>query len=77
MNESSDKVTKDALSLPVDRRLTLVEVLLKSLNLPTKSDIDAAWAKEAERRVDEIEEGVVKAVPGGQVFEKLRRDLKR
>ena len=76
MTESDERVIKDALSLPVDRRVGLVEILLQSLNVPTKLDIDAAWAEEAEHRVKQIEEGDVKTVPGEDVFEKIRRDLK-
>ncbi|MBD3251637.1 addiction module antitoxin RelB, partial [Candidatus Uhrbacteria bacterium] len=67
MTELNERVIRDALSLPVDRRVGLVEILLKSLNVPTKSDIDAAWAAEAERRVKQIEEGDVKTISGEDV----------
>lgn len=76
MTELNERVIRDALSLPVDRRVGLVEILLKSLNVPTKSDIDAAWADEAERRVEQIEKGNVKTVSGEELFHKLQRDLK-
>ena len=68
----SDKVFAEALSLPADLRLDLVEKLLSSLNLPTQSKIDSLWATEAERRVSELDRGEVKPIPGEKVFEKIR-----
>jgi putative addiction module component (TIGR02574 family) len=56
----------------VDVRLSLVERLLASLNLPIDEEIDRLWAEEAERRVSQIEEGKVKLVPGEEVFNRIR-----
>jgi len=42
------KVFDETLSLPAEARMTLVEKLLTSLNLPTQPEIDRLWAKEAE-----------------------------
>lgn len=67
-----DRVTEDALSLPVDACLKLVETLLTSLNLPSQEDIDRAWAEESERRVTQIEAGEANLVPGEEVFSRLR-----
>ena len=36
------------------------------------TDIDHAWAEEAERRVTQIEAGEANLVPGEEVFSKLR-----
>jgi len=72
MVTTRDRVTEEALSLPADIRLSLVEKLLTSLNLPIDSEIDRLWAEEAERRVSQIEAGEVKMVPGEEVFSKIR-----
>jgi putative addiction module component (TIGR02574 family) len=72
MTTTNDRVTEEALSLPADVRLSLVEKLLTSLNLPIDEEIDRLWAEEAERRVSQIEEGKVKLVPGEEVFNKIR-----
>jgi len=72
MVTSNDRVVEEALSLPADVRLSLVEKLLTSLNLPTDEEIDRLWAEEAERRVSQIEAGEVKLVPGEEVFSKIR-----
>ena len=72
MATPTDKITEEALSLPADARLSLVEKLLSSLNLPTEAEIDRLWAEEAERRVSQIERGEAKLVPGEEVFAKVR-----
>jgi len=72
MATTNDRVIEEALSLPADARLSLVEKLLTSLNLPIDEEIDRIWAEEAERRVSQIEEGKVKLVAGEEVFAKIR-----
>jgi putative addiction module component (TIGR02574 family) len=69
---TNDKVIKEALSLPAEVRLSLIEKLLTSLNLPIDEEIDRLWAKEAERRVSQIKAGEVKLVAGEEVFSKIR-----
>ncbi len=73
----TDKVVDEALSLPANDRLGLVEKLLCSLNLPTQGEIDNLWAEEAERRVGEIDSGEVELIPGEKVFEKIRQKYAR
>ena len=77
MTTLAKKIFDEALSLPADARLTLVDRLLSSLNLPTQAAIDQLWAEEAERRVAEIDHGDVRLVPGEQVFEKIRGKYSR
>ncbi|MBT3259782.1 MAG: addiction module protein [Deltaproteobacteria bacterium] len=67
-----DRVIEEALSLPANIRLNLVEKLITSLNLPIDEDIDRLWAEEAERRISKIEIGEVRLVPGEEVFSKIR-----
>ncbi len=67
---SKDDLISEAVSLPVEIRLQLVEKLLESLN-PSYKEIDDLWAVEAEKRVSEIERGEVKTVPGEKVFKAL------
>ena len=72
MPTTNDRVIDEALSLPSNVRLSLVEKLLTSLNLPIDEEINRLWAEEAERRVSQIDEGKAKLVPGGEVFAKIR-----
>jgi putative addiction module component (TIGR02574 family) len=64
----------EAISLPVEIRMQLVEKLLRSLN-PTQKEIDKLWAKEAERRIEEIKSCKVKTIPGEKVFKRIRDRL--
>jgi putative addiction module component (TIGR02574 family) len=77
MPRESRQVIDDALSLPVEARVQLVEKLLQSLNLPTQSEVEEAWAKEVDRRIAEVEKGEAKLVPGEEVFARLRRKYRR
>ena len=72
MAATDDRVIEEALSLPADVRISLIEKLLTSLNLPVDEEIDRLWAEEAERRVSQIEKGKAKLVHGEEVFSKIR-----
>ena len=67
------KVVDEALSLPAEARMSLVETLLASLNLPTQPEIDRLWAEEAERRISQIDKREMKLVPGKKVFSNIRK----
>ena len=77
MTVAANKVFDEALSLPSDARMSLVEKLLTSLNLPTHADIDLLWAEETERRVSQIDQGEVALISGDEVFAKIRRKYQR
>jgi len=77
MDIIADKVFDDALSLPSDARVVLVERLLESLNLPTQAEIDRLWAEEAERRISQIDQGDVDLIPGDVVFAKIRQKYQK
>ena len=68
MTTAIDKVAEDALELPADARMGLVDRILASLNLPARPDIDKMWSEESERRVAEIDRGEVELIPGEEVF---------
>lgn len=72
MIKTHDRVIEDALSLPTDIRLSLIEKLLISLNPPVDKEIDLLWADEAERRIAQIEEGKAKLVSGQEVFARIK-----
>ena len=72
MTVVTDKIIEEALMMPAEIRLNMVEKLITSLNLPIDEDIDRLWAEEAERRISKIEIGEVRLVPGEEVFSKIR-----
>ena len=53
--------------LPIDLKIQLIDKLLNSLNLSSRS-VEAAWQEEAEKRVLEIQSGRVVPEDGEQVF---------
>ncbi len=58
-------------SLPIEMKIQLIDTLLNSMH-PSQSEIDALWAKEAERRFDQIKSGEVKTINGEDVFKKVQ-----
>ena len=60
----------EVISLPVEERAIVVDSILRSLN-PPDSDIDRRWAGVARRRLSELRQGEVKAVPGEEVFRRI------
>ena len=55
-------------------RAKIIEELLRSLN-PARQDIDELWAREAEKRVQEIKAGKVETVSGEEVFKRIKDRL--
>jgi predicted transcriptional regulator YdeE len=68
-----DRVIDEAIELPADTRIGLVNRILISLNLPTQPEIDQLWAKAAERRIAEIDRGEVDLISGDNVFAEIHR----
>jgi putative addiction module component (TIGR02574 family) len=72
MARTSAKAINEVLSLPPKSRAKLAEKLLKSLDDPRQREIDQLWAKEAEDRIEAYEKGKLKAIPGTEVFRRLK-----
>ncbi|MFX0098970.1 MAG: addiction module protein [Candidatus Hodarchaeota archaeon] len=77
MASINEKLLQEVLSLPSDQRATLVDHLLKSLNVPIQPDIEKAWAEEVERRVKEIKDNKAELVDGEKVFDDIRKRLRK
>ncbi len=72
MTALAEKIYEQALDLPIDDRLILIDKLLHSTNLPAQSEIDQAWTKEVELRCQELDNGKARLIPGEEVFEKIK-----
>lgn len=68
---NATELMNEAASLPLEERARLVDSLLQTLN-PVDETVAAAWLATARRRLDELDSGRVAAVPGDEVFEKVR-----
>jgi putative addiction module component (TIGR02574 family) len=64
-------IIEEAKQLPVDDRVTVVDSLLRTLNVPDP-EIDREWAEAAEARLAELRSGRVKSVPGDQVLARIK-----
>jgi putative addiction module component (TIGR02574 family) len=76
MTTKTDELISMVESLPLDIKTTLVEKILNSLH-PSQKEIDALWAKEAEKRVKEIKTGRVKTIRGEDVFREIKKRFYR
>jgi putative addiction module component (TIGR02574 family) len=78
-----EEIMSAAMALSPNERGMLAEHLIKSLDAEYQLEaedqerIDKLWAEEAERRNQEIEDGIVKAIPGEEVMNRLRSRYKR
>jgi putative addiction module component (TIGR02574 family) len=71
MQSDLEAVSAAALSLPAQDRAALAERLLDSLDDREQKEIDAAWAEEAEHRLQAYDRGELKAIPEEEVFRSL------
>jgi hypothetical protein len=64
------KLIEEALSLPIEDRALMADLLLRSLNRPDAA-LEAQWVEVAKRRRDELRAGTVKGIPGEEVFSEV------
>ena len=69
---STAEIRAAALKLNSEENSRRAEELLASMDAPDQAAIDAAWADEAERRIDAVEAGAP-TIPADQVFRELQR----
>jgi putative addiction module component (TIGR02574 family) len=55
----------------------LAEELLESLEQDPDTEVEAAWDREIERRVADVEAGTAKLIPAEDVHEEARRLIRR
>ena len=67
MKRDAAEILKDALALPTEARAALAGSLLESLDTEVDEDAEVAWASEINRRVAELETGVLRPIPWADV----------
>lgn len=70
------KIEDEALHLPKDERAQLIQRLVLSLDSPSVEELRADWLLEARRRAEELDSGLVQAVPSDEVMRKARALLR-
>jgi hypothetical protein len=61
---NTNELIDEVVSLPVEKRVLIIDSLLQSLNQPN-SKIDEKWNEVAQKRLMEMRSGKIKLVPGG------------
>lgn len=64
---------KQAMQLPENERVQVVEELLVSLEPVSDEDVDVAWAAEIDRRARDIKAGTVRPIPWAEVKSRARK----
>jgi hypothetical protein len=70
------EIIEEAESLPVEERVLVIDSLLRTIN-PTLADVEVEWMNVAKRRLAELRSGTVKAVPGSEVFAKIKNRFEK
>jgi putative addiction module component (TIGR02574 family) len=70
------EIIEEAESLPVEERVIVIDSLLRTIN-PPLADVDTEWMNVAKRRLAELRSGQVKAVPGNEVFCRIRNRFEK
>jgi putative addiction module component (TIGR02574 family) len=68
---NTNELIDEAVSLPIEKRVLIVDSLLQSLNQPN-SKIDEKWSEVAQKRLMEMRSGKIKPIPGEEVFKNIR-----
>jgi putative addiction module component (TIGR02574 family) len=71
MTDSAKSLIDQALKLKDSERAAVAEPLMARLDVPDPA-IDAAWAHEANARVEAHDRGEIESVPAEDVFAKYR-----
>ena len=71
MSERSQAVIAEVLALPPLERAELIDRLYQSLRSEREREIESAWARESERRIDTYLAGHADTVP----YEQIKRQL--
>jgi hypothetical protein len=58
--------------LDLKDRATLAKWIVESLDELSEAEIEALWAEEAERRLDELEQGLVSEIPAAEALRRAR-----
>jgi putative addiction module component (TIGR02574 family) len=71
MKQDSDDLLKEALKLPPEARAALAASLLDSLDQEVDEGAEAAWQKEIDRRLRELDSGAVKPIPWSEARRRI------
>jgi putative addiction module component (TIGR02574 family) len=71
MGNTARKLYEEAMKLDPDERAALTGLLIESLDPESEEGVEEVWVAEIERRMEELDKGLVQTVP----WEELRARL--
>jgi putative addiction module component (TIGR02574 family) len=72
-----DQIVEEASHLPREQVAEVVDRLTSALHTDVEPEIESAWKQETRRRLAELENGKVQAVPGETVSSRIRKIVGR
>ena len=76
MSRTYEAILEQAMALPIEERSWLAEDLLDSLRTDEERAIEKEWIEIAERRLAEVEAGLVKPIPVEESIARARAAVK-
>jgi putative addiction module component (TIGR02574 family) len=73
---AAKKIFEQALALPEQERLALIELLADSI-VGGDDDLSPEWKTEIARRIEAVERGKSQLIPGDEVEARIRQTLSR
>jgi len=75
MSRDTGEILQEALALPAEARAALADSLLDSLDAEVDADAEAAWQREIQRRVGQLDSKTVTTIPWAEVRSRLMAAL--
>ena len=72
---SFDELVAEVKKLSLEDRAALAKWIVESLDELSESEIEALWVQEAERRPDELEQGLATETAAEEVLRRARRAI--
>lgn len=69
---SLEELETEIRKLALKERAALAKWIVQTLDDLSEAEIDALWAEEAERRLDELEQGVAAEIPAEEALQRAR-----
>jgi putative addiction module component (TIGR02574 family) len=69
---SREELKAEIEKLTLQDRAELAKWIVQSLDELSESEIEALWVEEAERRLDELEQGLATEIPAEEVLRRAR-----
>jgi putative addiction module component (TIGR02574 family) len=76
MSRDTVAIPREALALPAEARAALADSLLDSLDVEVDEDAEAAWQREIQRRIAELDSKAVSPIPWTEVRSRLMATLR-